>query len=459
MKALSTQPKQVTILGLGLFGGGAGATRYYAQRGAHIIVTDLRSRVELSESIAALEDVDIDYRLGRHLPEDFAGSEIVVVNPAIPPNAPVMDMARASGARLETATNILLQNCPAPIAAVTGTHGKSTTVALLGEIMRASGRTTWVGGNLGGSLLPEMEKIQADDAVVIEVSSFQAQRLAWIRRSPHVAAVLNITPNHLDRHPDMDDYAGAKAEMIRYQGPDDFTLLDDADAILQSWNAIGKGRVLRTCAEAASARGIRVNGTMVRVWVEDSAIEFSVAGLKIPGVHNITNAAFAGAMAWLMGADHDAIEGGVASFRGLPERLEFVRERAGVRYYNDSIATTPESAIAALDAFDTKVVMIAGGSSKNHSYEALAERAAGACRAVILLGAMADEIENAIKNTSPLAGSLVRRAGSLEEAVRLAEALAKPGDVVLLSPACASFDMFRNYRERGRRFVDCVMGL
>lgn len=448
----------MTILGLGLFGGGVGAARYFAERGARVIVSDLRDETALRESIHALRDLPITYRLGAHAPEDFAGADLVIVNPAVPPGAPALELAHRSGAQLDTAVNLLLRLCPAPVAAVTGTHGKSTTVALLGEMMKAAGRRTWVGGNLGGSLLPSLGEISPGDVVVLEISSFQAQRLAWERTSPHAAAVLNLSPNHLDRHADMAEYAAAKRQLIRYQTPADFAVLDGRDPRLKRWRRAGKGAKIFIGADAAAPAGVTIAGDSVRVWHGGAAERFDLSSLRLPGRHNRFNAACAAALAWVLGAGRDPVETAMARFAGLPERLEFVCETRGVRFYNDSIATTPEAAIAGLESFADPIVLIAGGSSKNHAFNALAAHLPGRCRAVVLVGATADEIAAAIAAHGRTAPP-VKRAAAFREAVEEAARIARPGDVVLLSPACASFDLFRNYRERGREFVRIVNGL
>ena len=258
----SVKGRQVTILGLGLFGGGAGAARYFAERGARVIVSDLRDAAALAESLEALEGLPIEFRLGPRSggEEDFAGSDLVVVNPAVPPDSPALATAQRCGARLEAEINLLLRLCPAPVAAVTGTNGKSTTVALLGEMMRRTGRKTWVGGNLGGSLLPQVDEMAAGDIVVIEISSFQSQRLAWAGLSPHLGAVLNLTPNHLDRHRDMAEYAEAKRQLLLHQGPGDFAVLNGEDPVLRRWTDAGRGRKLFFGAEPQAPAGIRLDG-------------------------------------------------------------------------------------------------------------------------------------------------------------------------------------------------------
>ncbi len=453
-------PRQVTVLGLGLFGGGAGAARYFAERGARVIVSDLRDAAGLAESLQALEGLPIEFRLGPVSggEEDFAGSELVVVNPAVPPDSPALATAQRCGARLDAEINLFLRLCPAPVAAVTGTNGKSTTVALLGEMMRQAGRKTWVGGNLGGSLLPQVDEIAAGDIVVIEVSSFQSQRLAWAGLSPHLGAVLNLTPNHLDRHRDMAEYAEAKRQLLLRQGPGDFAVLNSDDPILRTWTDAGRGRKMFFGAAPEAPEGIRLAGETVRLWRDGRRAEIPLARMRIPGAHNRFNAACAAASAWLLGAEPKAIEAALAGFPGLPDRIELVAETGGVRYYNDSIATTPESTMAALEAFREPIVLIAGGSSKNLSFAEVGRRIARRAKAVVLIGATAPEIERAIRAGGEPAPP-IHPAESLEDAVRLAQRIARPGDVVLLSPACASFDMFRNYAERGRKFREAVRGL
>jgi len=450
-------PQRVTILGLGVLGGGAGAARYFCERGSRVIVTDRRDAAALRESLEALRGLDIIYRLGGHEEADFAGAEVVVVNPAVPPDARALAMARRCGARLDTEINLLFRLSPAPIVAVTGTHGKSTTVALLGEMLRAAGRRTWVGGNLGGSLLPSVEEMRPDDVVVAEISSFQAQRLGWVKKGPRLAVVLNLAENHLDRHADMEEYAAAKRELLSYQTSDDEAVLNGDDAVVRGWTDVGAATKFLVSTRGSVSFGARVEGRMVHLRRGDERVTFSTAGLRIPGAHNAMNAAFAGTAAWLMGADKAAIEAGIASFRGLPERLEFVREKDGVRFYNDSIATTPAAAIAGLNAFTEPVVLIAGGSSKRHRFDALGEAVARRCKAVMLVGETAREIAGAIGAGG--AAPPVHIMENFEAAVTRAARAARAGEIVLLSPACASFDMFRNYRERGRVFVDMVNSL
>jgi len=451
-------PRRVVILGLGLFGGGSGAARYFAERGARVVVSDRRDADQLRESIDALAEFPIEYRLGQHREEDFAGADVVIVNPGVRPDAPALAMARYCGAELDSEINLLFRHCRAPIAAVTGTHGKSTTVNLLGQMMRASGRRTWVGGNLGGSLLPSLDEMTPEDIVVIEMSSFQCERLAWARSSPHVALVLNITPNHLDWHSDMASYAEAKRQLLRYQQADDFAVLNAGDPLLRTWAGPGAAQRFFVGAEADAPRGARLEEDALHLWRQGRRETMTLSSLRLQGPHNRSNAGFAATAAWLLDAGAEAIASAIASAEGLPDRLELIAEKRGVHFYNDSIATTPEATMAALDSFDEPIVLIAGGSSKNLSFRELGRRIARRAKAVVLLGATAADIRAGITAAGGEAPP-VRRVATLPSAVEAAFELADRGDIVLLSPACASFDMFRNYAERGRVFREIVQAL
>ena len=450
-------PGRVTILGLGLFGGGAGAARFFAERGAKVIVTDLRGAPALHESIRSLQDLSLTFHLEGHGKADFEGADVVVVNAGVPPEARGLQLARESGARLETEINLLFQLSPAPIVAVTGTHGKSTTAALLADMLREAGRKVWLGGNLGVSLLPVVGEMRAEDVVVLEVSSFQAERLAWIARSPQVALALNLTPNHLDRHPSMEAYAAAKRELVRYQGETDLAILNGDDPILRTWANAGRGRKLFLGGDSDAAQGARVEDDAVRVWNASGAATISLATLRLPGAHNRFNAACAASAAWALGAPPEAIERAMSYFKGLSARLELVAQKHSVRFYNDSIATTPEAAVAALASFRSPVVLIAGGSSKKHRFDTLGEAVLQHCKAVMLVGDTARAIADAVLQHPD--HPPVQVFDAFEPAVLEAARVAEPGDVVLLSPACASFDMFRNYRDRGQAFVDIVAKL
>lgn len=448
--------KKVTVMGLGGFGGGAAVTRYLVSKGARVTVTDMRDGKELLKSIESLNGLDVRFKLGGHDDEDFTEADIVIVNPAVPPHSKFLDIARKAGVALDTEMNLFFKLCRAPILGVTGSNGKSTTTALAAAMLENSGRAVRLGGNLGRSLLEEAESIAPDECVVLELSSFQLERLAWIGRAPDVGVILNLTPNHLDWHGTMKAYANAKKNMLRFQGAGDAIVLNREDPEVSSWEAEARGRVYGYSEAAFNGNG---------GWLEDDAIIIStdgrderigLDGFKLPGMHNRLNATAAATGATLMGATPDGIKAALQSFTALPHRLEFVAEVKGVRYYNDSVATTPESTITALRSFNAPKILIAGGYDKKLPFDRMAAEAASA-KIVILIGASADKIEDALAKISAPVKRI--RAGEFEEAVRRAANSAEPGDVVLLSPGCASYDMFRNFEQRGEIFRKLVKEL
>ncbi len=451
--------KRVTVMGLGLFGGGAGVARFFASRGAEVVVTDLRDEDALGDAIETLAGLPLTFRLGRHEDADFTDADLVVVNPAVPPSAPHLQLARDAGVALETEINILFRRCPAPIIAVTGSNGKSTTAAMIAGILKTAGRTVWLGGNLGGSLLDDIAQVTPDDVAVLELSSFQLERLAWTGLSPRVAVVTNLTPNHLDRHRTMADYAAAKKPIFLNQGPGDALIVNRDDEIVASWlsevcpgvRRLSFGKTdLRFGAEGATltdAEGLfRLGGAEGTV---------DLGGLRLPGEHNQHNALAAALAAMLLGAEGGHVEDALAAFEGLPHRLELVAEHEGVRYYNDSIATNPESVMVALRSFESGIILIAGGHDKDLAYDELARMIVTRAKHTVLLGAAAEKIHRSLRNADAEPSSITR-VESFEEGVASAIALAEPGDMVLMSPACTSYDMFLNFQERGRRFMELV---
>jgi len=451
--------KRVTVMGLGLFGGGDGVVRFLVRRGAVVTVTDLRDEDTLREAVAGLCHLPVTFHLGRHEDADFTQADLVVVNPGVPPSSPYLRLALAAGVPCDTEINMLFRLCPAPIAAVTGSNGKSTTTALLAAMLEQSGRKVWLGGNIGGSLLASVEEICSRDIVVLELSSFQLERLPWAERSPHVAVVTNLVPNHLDRHGTMAAYAEAKKPIFRYQRPGDALVLFRDDPLVSTWAAEAPQgvRVLWFGRNALgpSEEGGVLTGQDLCLWMNGSELRLSLDRIRIPGEHNRLNAAAAAVAASFLGATGTRMEAAVASFPGLAHRLQLVAEHRGVRYYNDSIATNPDSVIVALRSLSGGIVLIAGGADKKLSYEALGHEIARRVRCVVLMGQAADLIEQSILAAGG-PPTMVRRASSFEGAVSIAIQEARPGEAVLLSPACASFDMFRNFEERGQRFMDLV---
>ncbi len=466
--------RRVVVMGLGRFGGGVGATRFLVQRGASVLVTDLLPERELAQSLAQLEDLPPDrlrFRLGGHDEADFASADLVVVNPAVKPRTnPYIEAATRAGVPLTTEVRLLIEHLPnrQRTIGVTGTAGKSTTTAMIGHVLRkiAEGEEpapprpnqrlvpprfsdtrsahppdtapspppsppfhVWVGGNLGGSLLPVVDQIQPDDWVVLELSSFMLEYLRPARWSPHVAVVTNLMPNHLDWHGSLDAYAAAKRVILDHQ----------------------------------SARDVALLGPLVSDWVS-RARTFVLSDrpptlpLLIPGEHNQFNAnaalnACEAALPDRAWRDPDKL---VADFPGLTHRLQFVAERDGVRCFNDSKSTTPEAAMLAIRSFEPGTVhVILGGYDKGSDLTPLARLAAETCAGIYTIGATGDAIADAAEQ-SPGSTAKVMRCGTLERAVEAALNRAAAGEVVLLSPGCASWDQFTNYEQRGEQFTELM---
>ncbi len=450
---------RVTVMGLGLSGGGSGVARFLARQGANVTVTDLKAEKDLCEPMGELAGLPIEFHLGGHRDEDFAKADLVIVNPAIPDSSREVAIAAANRVPLETEMNLFFKVCPTRrIAGVTGSNGKTTTSALLGELLSRGPAKVHVGGNIGRSLLEVA--IAPEDVVVLELSSFQLENLDALRVSPTVSVVMNLTPNHLDRHGTMANYAAAKRVIVKHQRAEDTKVLNADDPLVAAFASPSLTRwfsLKRPCF--APSRGAS-QGKPADAYAHDDVIEtpngaIDVTGRKIPGWFNLQNmaaATLAASAVWpgVLGVAREVLTG----FKGVEHRLELVGDVGGVTYYNDSIATNPESTLAALDTLKGGIVLLLGGRDKNLDFNALGRRVAERVRVAVLMGETASKIAGAIP-----AGPEVRRAATFEEAVRLAKEAAKPGETVLLSPACASFDMFRNYAERGRRFKELVRGV
>lgn len=424
--------RRVTVIGLGRFGGGVGVTRWLCGQGAEVTVSDKAGADELEESLVKLDGLDVTFHLGEHRESDFLDADLLVVNPAVPPDLPPLAAARAAGVPRTTEINLFIERCSAPIAGVTGSVGKSTTTAMTGAILSRR-YTTHVGGNIGRSLLESLPDIRPDHVVVLELSSFQLVDLPLIRISPHVAVVTNLTANHLDRHGTMEAYAAAKKNIFAFQGPRDVLILNSDDRIVSAWKDEAPGKV---------------------DWFSRDDEPFE---LSLPGGHNQANAQAAWAAGRQFGVERASAAEALATFTGLPHRLEFVVERDGVRYYNDSKCTTPDGAIVALNAFPSRqIVVILGGYDKGAGFEKLGIVAASRAKAVVVLGATAEAIASSVEAYRSGGAPVIERAADLASAVALCRQHACEGDAVLLSPACASYDMFVNYEDRGQQFCGLV---
>jgi UDP-N-acetylmuramoylalanine--D-glutamate ligase len=466
---------RVTVMGLGSFGGGIGAVRFLVRSGARVTVTDLRHAAELQSSIAAVSDTAPDkWHLGGHTPGDFEQTDLVVASPAVPPESPWLQLARNAGVPITSEIELFWERQRGKVVAVTGSNGKSTTTTLLHRLLAEStARLTpsnsepavrvWLGGNIGQSLLPVVDQIGSEDWVVLELSSFQLEALDHLRPAPHVSVVTNFTPNHLDRHHTIDAYRKAKQTIARHQTSDQFAVrnLDDPD--VTTWptkaQSVGFGMTDHpTEGLFALPKQHRFPDQAVWRWNGVKEVVPLPHWVQLAGRHNLANALAATAAARLCGADWTDIEIATRSFRGLPHRLELVCEWKGVRFYNDSKATTPEAAALALEAFGaTPQIPMVGGYDKQIDLTPLL-RALGqtTLRGVVFLGQTGPELQRRWRKAGPPAEAPCLLAENLPQAVEWSRARALPGDVVLLSPGCASHDWFRNYEERGDLFRELV---
>lgn len=443
--------RNVTIMGLGRFGGGLGATRFALREGAaRVTVTDLKSSEDLVESVAALAGSPVVLHLGEHRDEDFRDADVVVASPAVKKDSPYLAMAREGGAELTSEMNLFLERCPAAAVGVTGSAGKSTTATLLSRALSAR-HTTHFGGNIGGSLLGALPDIAASDRVCLELSSFQLDDAGRLRWSPHIAVVTNLSPNHLDWHGSMAAYRAAKQNILLWQRAGDVAVLSADDPDVSTWATLTRGRVVTWSVTRTLDEGAFLDGMRAVIVLEGRREEVPLdEALSLPGVHNVSNFLAAALAARLDGVPLEATARATRDFAGLPHRLTRVAEVEGVQYYDDSKATTPAAAEVALKAFDAPVVAIAGGYDKKIDLAPLARALAENARAVMLIGETAGRLRALLAEQDYVGAEI---AGTLDRAMARIAEIARPGDVVLLSTGHASWDQFADYGERGDRFA------
>ncbi|MBP6473019.1 MAG: UDP-N-acetylmuramoyl-L-alanine--D-glutamate ligase [Chloroflexi bacterium] len=438
------------VLILGLARQGKALARFAAEAGAHVTISDLRPPEKLTAVLADLCDLDIAYVLGEHPMSLLDQTDVLAISGGVPLDAPLVQAAQARGIRLTNDSQEFMNRAPTAVIGITGSAGKTTTTALTGVMGQVAGRRTWVGGNIGRPLIADLHKMQPNDMVVQELSSFQLE--IWTQ-SPHVAAILNITPNHLDRHKTMAAYAEAKANILRYQSPEDIAVLAADDIGAMSLADVVRGR-LRTF----SLRGVVEDGAFVRdgvIWLQNGheTAVCPLTDIQLRGQHNVLNVLAAVTLADSVGIPAEAMRQAIRTFRGVEHRLELVREIRGVRYINDSIATAPERALAALAAYGEPLVLLAGGRDKDMQWEEWTNQVTQRVKHVVLFGDLAEMLE---KQLAAAGYNRMTRVDGLETAVTTAAHIATTGDIVLLSPGGTSFDAFNDFAERGERFRDWV---
>lgn len=447
------------IVILGLARQGVALARYLAQAGARVVVSDQQPAARLAEAVAALSDLPVELALSGHPESLLDEADLLCLSGGVPTDLPIVLAARRRGLPLSNDSQIFMEACPpgVTVIGITGSAGKTTTTTLVGRMLAAdSAGPVIVGGNIGNPLIAQLNTLAPGDRVVMELSSFQ---LELMTRSPQIAAVLNITPNHLDRHGTMLAYTDAKSHILRHQPADGLTILGLDDAGARALAPLAPGRVAYFSAEQQVRAGAYLQDQMLMFrWLGVAQPVAPVADVELRGRHNVLNVLAAIAISGAAGAGPTALRAGLTGFRGVTHRLELVRERGGVRWYNDSIATAPERVIAALRAFDEPLVLLLGGRDKKLPWDDLAALVRDRVKQVVVFGEAGPLIEQALAAAEVPAARVARRA-TLAEAVGAAAKLAAPGDVVLLSPGGTGFDEFRDFAERGDQFRQWVQAL
>lgn len=449
--------KTAAVIGLGV--SNRPLVELLAQNGVKVIACDRKERAALGDAAAHYEALGATLHLGEDYLRDL-DADVVFRTPGMRPDVPELLAAKARGAVITSEMEAFFAVCPCPIIGVTGSDGKTTTASIIAELLKAEGRQVWLGGNIGHPLLADAGQMTPQDLAVLELSSFQLMEMPY---SPHTAVLTNLAPNHLDVHRDMAEYVSAKENIFLHQGAQDTAVFNADNAIARelSCKAVGRVRLFSRQEEVADGAFVCDDA----IWLRDGAGERAVlllADIRLPGWHNVENY-----MAALLAVDglvcDETVRCVARDFAGVEHRIEFVRELHGVRYYNDSIASSPTRTIAGLRAFPQKVILIAGGYDKHIPFAPLAPEVVKRVKTLILCGATADAIEKAVVESEVYQTAAERpsliRCKSLQEAVDAAYFCAESGDIVTLSPACAAFDQFANFMERGRAYKEMVRKL
>ncbi len=445
----SLKNKKIVVLGLGV--SNRPLVKLLLRYGCTVTGCDRTPREKLDAEVLELEQLGCTLKVGDTYLEDLT-ADIVFRTPGMHPENPALVELREKGAQVTSEMEVFFQLCPCKTVAVTGSDGKTTTTTLIAEMLKAAGKTVWLGGNIGTPLLPICDQMKQADFAVVELSSFQ---LMDMTHSANVAVVTNLAPNHLDVHKDMDEYVEAKKNIFKFQSQADTLILNADNGITASFTGNGKTRWFSRLGKTDN--GICMDGDLL---IRDGQTVMDAKDILLPGVHNIEN--YMAAILAVEGlVEDDVIRQVAKTFGGVEHRIELVRIKDGVRYYNDSIASSPSRTIAGLRSFPEKVLLIAGGYDKNIPFDVLGPEVLEHVKTVFLNGATAAKIRAAIENApgyAPGNPELVDCA-DFTDAVKKAAAAAKDGDVVLMSPACAAFDQFKNFMERGKYYKKLIVEL
>ena len=445
--------KGKTVLVVGLARTGAATVQFLAKRGAKVKASDAKTSAELAPFLEPLLDLAVDFELGGHTESFFSDSDLIVMSPGVPLNLPPVAKALAKGIPVIGEVELAFRFLRRPLIAITGTNGKTTTTTLVGEMLRGSGKKVFVGGNIGSPLIGYVEGPQDDDWVVAEISSFQLERVGDFR--PKISALLNLTEDHLDRYETFGEYAAAKERIFARQKKEDYALLNADDPLVSALAPGLEPQVLLFSARRAVSFGSYLTPEGIVFQGPNGTREmFDLSRIRIKGAHNLENLMAAIAVAKMCGCPREALQRVMDEFPGIEHRLEWVRRLDGVSYFNDSKGTNVGSVVKSLQSFEEPVILIAGGKDKGGDYGPLQGLIAERVKGMALIGEAKERMFSALGGLTESA-----KLGSLEEAVRWARSKARPGGIVLLSPACSSYDMFANYQERGKRFKEIVHGL
>lgn len=440
------------VLVVGLARTGVATALFCAARGANVTATDARTENEIGEAIAPLRTAGVNLELGGHRENAFLEQDLIVPSPGVPADAPLLQAARAKGVTIWSEVELAGRFLKGRLIGITGSNGKTTTTSLIEHILKGAGFSTILAGNIGTPLISRVAQTSDNTITVVELSSFQLELIETFRLN--ISVFLNLTPDHLDRHHTLGEYGRAKARIFEKQTEADSAVLNADDPATTSL-APAKPHVYWFSRKQRVVQGafVRENEIVFRNDGEEETV-LNLREIPLPGAHNVENVLAAVAATRLAGAEPTAISKGVRSFAGVEHRLEFVAEVGGVRFYNDSKATNVDATLKALDAFPGRILIVLGGKDKGSDYTVLQRPLREKAILALLIGAAAEKIEKQI--TGSVA---IERAGVIERAVEIASHAARPGDVVLLAPACASFDQFEDYEHRGRVFKQIVEGL
>ena len=447
--------KRVLVVGLGR--SGVAAATFLQEQGASVIVSDTRTEAQLQNEISLLLDRGISIETGRHGERTFRDQDLIVVSPGVPSDQPQLQQARALGIPVIGEVELACRFLKGKIVAITGSNGKTTTTTLAGEILAESGKKTLVGGNIGAPVISLIGQSSTDGFNVLEISSFQLETIQQFK--PHIAVILNITPDHLDRHHTFQAYVDAKARIYENQQPSDFAVLNADDPTCVGLKSKVKGKLYWFSRKQTVENGASVSSDQIifrdhlRGQGQETPV-LSLSDINLKGAHNLENVLAAVCIGMIAGCAPAQVRKAVAEFHGVEHRLELASTIHGVAFYNDSKATNVDATIKALESFPGNIHVILGGKDKGSDYTLLNPLLRTKTKRAYLIGAAAEKIGSQIQGATPIVYS-----GTLEQAVRQAFDAAASGDVVLLAPACASFDQFENYEQRGRVFKELVAAL